>query len=307
MQPAGRRFPADVVVLRQEDEEVAAVRRNAGHGVRPASHGDAVVVARRHAVARVPLHVDAAEHGVDPRRQELVHRVAVLRRRYWQVELDGLRAREVLRRADAYVAGRPSEDLPLRSQVARLSVRLEVVGQYHVGVAPDVFVAGIARRDSGICWRCRCAGGEKCNCSRKRHESGASGAIRAQENHDKRISSYLASSIIAIMSDSRYAARKEWLAVLIRDAIVTADRFGDWTSSGFFEHNRRPQYGHRTVAQQQKQIEALTATLRKISERVALKRTCCANSGERRPVILASSSDVWTRGFDSLHPLVAKG
>ena len=142
MQPAGRRFPADVVVLRQEDEEVAAVRRNAGHGVRPASHGDAVVVARRHAVARVPLHVDAAEHGVDPRRQELVHRVAVLRRRYWQVELDGLRAREVLRRADAYVAGRPSEDLPLRSQVARLGVRLEVVGQYHVGVAPDVFVAG---------------------------------------------------------------------------------------------------------------------------------------------------------------------
>ena len=59
MQPAGRRFPADVVVLRQEDEEVAAVRRNAGHGVRPASHGDAVVVARRHVVARVPLHVDA--------------------------------------------------------------------------------------------------------------------------------------------------------------------------------------------------------------------------------------------------------
>ena len=74
------------------------------------------------------------------------------------------------------------------------------------------------------------------------------------------------------MSGSRYAARKEWLAVLIRDAIVTADRFGDWTSSGFFEHNRRPQYGHRTVAQQQKQIEALTATLRKISERVTLSR-----------------------------------
>jgi hypothetical protein len=109
------------------------------------------------------------------------------------------------------------------------------------------------------------------------------------------------------MSGSRYAARKEWLAALFRDAIVTADWFGDWTSSGLFEHNRRRQYGHRTVAQQQKQIEALAANMRKVSERVALKRTCCANSGERRPVIPASSSDVWTRGFDSLHPLVVKG
>jgi hypothetical protein len=70
------------------------------------------------------------------------------------------------------------------------------------------------------------------------------------------------------MSGSRYAARKEWLAALISDAIVTANWSGDWTSSGLFEHNRRRQYGHRTVAQQQKQIEALTATVRKVSERV---------------------------------------
>jgi hypothetical protein len=72
------------------------------------------------------------------------------------------------------------------------------------------------------------------------------------------------------MSGSRYAARKEWLAALIKDAIVTADWFGDWTSSSLFEHNRRRQYGQRTVAQQQKQIEALTDTVRKVSERVAL-------------------------------------
>jgi hypothetical protein len=30
------------------------------------------------------------------------------------------------------------------------------------------------------------------------------------------------------MNGSRYAARKEWLAALIRDAIATADWFGDW-------------------------------------------------------------------------------
>jgi hypothetical protein len=90
------------------------------------------------------------------------------------------------------------------------------------------------------------------------------------------------------MSGSRYAARKEWLAALIRDAIVTADCLGDWTSRVSSNTTGGPQYGHRTVAQQLKQTEALTATVRKVRERVALKATCCANSGERRPVILAS-------------------
>ena len=50
------------------------------------------------------------------------------------------------------------------------------------------------------------------------------------------------------MNGSRYAARKEWLAALIRDAIATADWFVDWNSSGLFKHNRRRHYGHRTVA-----------------------------------------------------------
>jgi hypothetical protein len=36
------------------------------------------------------------------------------------------------------------------------------------------------------------------------------------------------------------------------------------------------------IAQQQKQIEALTATVRKVSERVELRGTCSANSSERR-------------------------
>jgi hypothetical protein len=65
---------------------------------------------------------------------------------------------------------------------------------------------------------------------------------------------------------------REWLAALISDAIVTADWFGGWTSSGLFEHNRRRQYGHRTVPQQQKQIEALTATVQKVSDQVALSK-----------------------------------
>ena len=42
----------------------------------------------------------------------------------------------------------------------------------------------------------------------------------------------------------------------IRDAIVTADWFLDLEFKRSLRHNRRRHDGHRTVAQQQKQIEA---------------------------------------------------
>ena len=52
---------------------------------------------------------------------------------------------------DAYVAGALRYAFPFGSQVARLGVALEVVGQHHGGIARDVFVAGVTRCDSNVC------------------------------------------------------------------------------------------------------------------------------------------------------------
>jgi len=146
----------------------------AGHRVFAALHADAVVVARVEVVAGVPLHVGTVKKGVVARRQQLVQPGAFFRGRNRQGHFDGLCAREMLCRRDVHADS--AIDLPFVRQFRRRSVALEVVRQYHCWVVPDVLVAGIARSDSDIRWRCRwcCARSEKCDYSRKRHELGTS-------------------------------------------------------------------------------------------------------------------------------------
>ncbi len=121
-----------------------------GHRVVAALHADAVVVRGRNTVTRVPFHVGAEIERVVPRRHQLVYPVAMFCRRYWQIELDRLAARELLRRGYLDVAGVHPEYLPLRREVRRRAVSLEVVREDHSGVVADVFVTGVGRSDSAL-------------------------------------------------------------------------------------------------------------------------------------------------------------
>jgi len=135
MQPAGRCFALDVIVLDETNKEVGSVRRgsstsNIAHI--PAFHVNAIVVAARDGVAWIPFHIDA-EIKRSESRHCLYQGLGDFCRADGQSHLDGLGACVSVGRADRHVLG-PRSRCPFRLQ-CRLhdigrgvrSIRLEVV------------------------------------------------------------------------------------------------------------------------------------------------------------------------------------
>ena len=125
-------------------------------------------------VAGIELGVSPDERRVHCGSQRLVQRIGYLCRADGQRHLHRFAACVIVARlgCDAQI-GQLVGAAPFACELTRRSVALEVVGKDNRRVARDVLVAGVARSDSTICWRC-CWCCEKCNYSRKQHQPGTS-------------------------------------------------------------------------------------------------------------------------------------
>ena len=166
--------PAAKVVLQEEKEKVRAVCVDAsGFGI-ISRQPDTVMIGRVDTVASIPLLVHPHENNIVGRGKLAPQLDRCLDRRDRDVKLQALLAGvDVLRLGGEPRQGREVDGVaPLRGYLRLVGVALEVVRQENVRVVRDVFVAGIARCDTDVCWRYRWS--EKCDYSRKSDEPDTS-------------------------------------------------------------------------------------------------------------------------------------
>ena len=156
VQPSGRAFVLQIIILNEQDEEIPAVWLLARQRVLAAAHINPIVVAGVDIVAGIPAHVGTAIKSVEARTKELVNRLAHLSSRNRQGHLDGFRPGIGIGRRNSHVTW-PKCLAPYARQLAHIRVGLKVVSQDDSRVAGDVLIAGVTRSDPDIgcccCWR----------------------------------------------------------------------------------------------------------------------------------------------------------